>query len=89
MSYLFHNCSSLEFLKLNFDTNKIKKMEYMLSSCTYLNSLYISTFNGNNSNNFLNIIENDEDLTLYINSSIYPILKEQMPNYIIVIDFFD
>ena len=49
MSYLFFNCTSLEYLYLNnIDTSKVKNMQYMFYNCKSLISLNISNFNTGN-----------------------------------------
>ena len=86
MSNLFQNCSSLESLKINFDTQKVKTMRNMFSSCTKLTSLDITSFNTTACTKFTNMFENDNGLNLYINSKICPNLKEQLPSFLQVHD---
>ena len=76
----------MEFLKLDFNTEKVQKMQNMFSSCLKLTSLNITTFNTSSCKNFDNIFLNDENLNLYIDSKMCQNLMEKIPDFIKIHD---
>ena len=86
ISSLFSNYSSLENLKLNFDTSQVSKMQYMFNSCFWLKSLDLTSFNTQKCTDFTGIFENDEGLNLYIKNNTCSNLVGQLPDYINAID---
>ena len=82
MSNMFNGCSSLEDLKIKFDTSKVTEMQKMFANCTLLTSLDITSFNTSQCNNFDKMFENDIELDLYYDSSIFPNLKNIIPDYV-------
>ena len=82
----FSNCTELEFLKVNFNTEKVKDMQYMFNNCSKLTSLDITSFNTGICENFENIFDNDIKLFLTIDSRISPSLVEHIPEYVNVTD---
>ena len=82
LSYMFHNCSSLTYLKINFNTQSVTTMQNMFSNCISLTSLELNTFNTKECKNFNNMFENDENLDLYINNETCSNLISELPEYI-------
>ena len=89
MSNMFNNCSNLAYLKINFDTKNVQKMEYMFASCIKLTSLNISTFNTSKCKNFNFMFENDEGLDLYVDNKTCENLIEYLPTYINIHDIHE
>ena len=79
---MFVNCTSLETLNINFNTENVEKMEYMFASCLKLSSLNISSFNTKKCKNFTNIFENDKNLNLYFDYEKCSNLVEDIPEYV-------
>ena len=86
MSFMFNNCTNLKFLKLGFNTEKVKDMQYMFSSFTGLTSLNTNSFNTQSCNNYENMFLNDIGLSVIIYSSISPDLKKNILEFVNVTD---
>ena len=82
MSNMFNGCSSLEDLKIKFDTSKVTEMQKMFANWTLLTSLDITSFNASLCKNFDKMFENDTDLDLYYDSSIFPNMNNIIPDYV-------
>ena len=63
-SYMFQNCSSIEYLDLgNFDTRKVKLMGYMFKGCRSLKSVDISNFDSGICTSFFGMFDGCSKLT--------------------------
>ena len=82
MSNMFNNCTSLKYLKINFNTENVQRMQNMFSSCTKLTSLDISSFNTIRCTDFTNMFDKDEGLNLYINNQTCENLIDKIPLYV-------
>ena len=82
MSYMFNNCSSLKYLKINFNTQKVTNMEKMFFSCIKLTSLNLTSFDTTACYNFNNMFDNDIDLDLYIDKNKCANLIAKLPEYV-------
>ena len=89
MNRMFNNCSELEYLKLNFNTENVRDMQYMFASLVKLTSLDISTFNTTACTNFENMFLDDTDLHLTIDSRLCKSLLDKIPKYVNVTDLND
>ena len=83
---MFHNCSSLQYLAINFNTTKVTNMEKMFFSCKSLTTLNLSSFDTHTCSNFNNMFENNIYLEIYINRTKCANLIEKLPDYIYIHD---
>ena len=77
---MFLNCSSLNNLKIEFNTEKVRLMEYMFDSCIELKELDIRTFNTQACQSFDGMFDNCDGLELYLNEKNCSNLIEQLPS---------